>query len=91
MDSAAVGGTPEIVAALLDAGANIEARDEGGETPLHKAAGYGSLGTVAALIAAGADPKARAKDGSLPAVLAEDNEAVRDHDIFWTLNEARFD
>jgi len=79
------------VAALLDAGADPNARDKDGNTPLHRAAQGGSPETVAALLDAGADLEARAEDGSLPADLAEDNEAVRDHGIFWTLNQARFD
>ena len=59
--------------------------------PLHRAAERGSPETVAALLDARANPRARDGDGSLPAGLAEDNDAVRDHDIFWTLNEARLD
>ena len=88
---AAAGGTPGTVAALLDAGADPKARTWADATPLHWAARFGELEIVAALLDAGANPKARAKDGSLPADLAEDNAAVRDHDIFWTLNQARFD
>ena len=91
LHGAAARGTPETVATLIRAGANIEARDEGGKTPLHWAATRGTPETVAALLDAGADPKARDDDGSLPADLAADNAAVRDHAVFWTLNQARFD
>jgi len=70
--------------------ARVAARDEWGGTPLRRAAG-GTPETVAALLAAGADPKARDEDGRSPADLAEDNPAVRDHAIFWTLNQVRFD
>ncbi|MBC6439817.1 MAG: hypothetical protein GDA49_05275 [Rhodospirillales bacterium] len=44
-----------------------------------------------ALIDAGADIRARNEFGKLPADLAEDNEAVRNHPVFWVLNDARFD
>jgi len=67
------------------------ARAEGGETPLHAAAAFGTPETVAALIRVGADLEARDKDGLIPADLAEKNPALRNHAIFWTLNEARFD
>ena len=55
---------------LLDAGANIEARDAVGRTPLHvaalhvAAAGDGLPSPVEALLDAGADIEARDKDGS---------------------------
>ena len=88
---AAEHGTPETVATLLDAGADLEARTGDGKTPLHRAAEDGTPETVATLLDAGADPEAREEDGSLPADLAEDNDAVRDHTVFWRLNQARFD
>ena len=75
----------------IAAGADPNARDRDGDTPLHMAAVGGNAETVAALVKAGADPKARDGDGRLPADLAEDNAAVRDHAVFWTLNEALFD
>jgi len=72
-------------------GADIAARDEDGATPLHGAAWLGTAETVKALIDAGADIRAQTEDGRLAADLAESNEAVRNHDVFRTLNEARFD
>ena len=88
---AAFGGTREAVAALVKAGTDLEAWDEDSDTPLHVAALGGSPETVAALLDAGADLEARDGNGRSPAELAEDNDAVRDHGIFWTLNQARFD
>ena len=50
----------------IAAGANIEALDKYGATPLHYAARYGTSEIVAALLDAGADPKARDKWGQTP-------------------------
>ena len=55
-----------IVNALLDAGADIEARDLGGETPLRFAVESGNPETVKALLNAGADREARNTDGMTP-------------------------
>ena len=86
------GAEPAQVDRCIAAGTDLEARgDKYGGTPLHWAARGGNPETVAALIDAGADLEARDKDGNTPADLAEDNPAVRDHAIFWTLNRARFD
>ena len=56
------------VTALLDAGADIEARDRWGRTPLHHTAGAGwhSPGVITALLDAGADIKARDGNGQTP-------------------------
>lgn len=50
--------TPEAAAALLDAGADPDARGWMGRTPLHAAAGDGRAGVVRLLLARGADPNA---------------------------------
>jgi len=50
---------PDLVLALLEAGADIERPDEEGRTPLCLAALYGSKETLKALIGAGADVNAR--------------------------------
>ena len=47
--------SPEAVAGLLDAGANIHARDSHGRTSLHLAAGKRNWGVVCVLLARGAD------------------------------------
>ena len=49
---------PDKVAALLDAGANPDARTPDGLTPLHLAAQSGSYDVVALLLSEGADPHA---------------------------------
>ena len=58
---AASGGTDrsDVIALLLEAGADVNARSGGGRVPLHSAAGSGSLEHVSLLLKAGADVNAR--------------------------------
>lgn len=58
----------EVVQLLLDAGANIDARDKDGATPLFYAilGCYGSTTRVKLLLARGADPVARDNNGVTP-------------------------
>ena len=69
LTAAAVGDTKQ-VAALLDAGADIESRDAKGLRPLHKAAENGEVETVTLLIERGADVNAGDKDGRTPMIRA---------------------
>ena len=59
---------PGVVAVLVEAGADLEATDDGGQTALHMAAGMfgGSSRTVDALLDVGANPKARDPEGRTP-------------------------
>ena len=61
---------------LLEAGANPNARDQWGQTPLHRAAAHltASLLLIEPLLAAGADLDARDKKGRTPLHLAAANE-----------------
>jgi hypothetical protein len=52
------------VAALLDAGADVNGRGAGGSTPLMMAAGYGYTDIVNLLLDRGADAHAQMSDGS---------------------------
>jgi len=67
--SAANGDQADVVALLLDFGVNINARDEDGMTPLHRAAD-GNLRTARLLIERGADLNIQDKQGYTPASLA---------------------
>lgn len=58
--------SPEVVRFLLDAGADLNARDESGRTPLHWAARIGASESVGALLAAGADVHALDAAGRTP-------------------------
>ena len=59
--------------ALLAAGADEEAKNNGGETPLHTAAQYGCKAVARALLAAGADKGSQSKRGFTPQILAQRN------------------
>ena len=60
------GATPAIIEALLIAGVDVMVRNDYGLTPLHYAAGAGTLSTLKALLAAGADVNARNDWGITP-------------------------
>jgi ankyrin repeat protein len=51
---------------LVDAGANVNARQHGGYTPLHAAANRGAVEIIDLLLERGADPSAAAEDGRRP-------------------------
>ena len=58
-----------IVGMLIERGADVNARNEFMETPLHSAAKHNLVPVVRALLAKGADPKARDFRGREPSVL----------------------
>jgi ankyrin repeat protein len=59
-------GHTVVVAALLDAGADVHRADVFGETALHCAAGFGHSATVEVLLSAGARLDIRRTDGKTP-------------------------
>lgn len=63
---------PELVHLLLRYGANIEARDQSGCTPLHLAASRGNPAIVDILLEKGACPTAQTTDGETPLMKALD-------------------
>lgn len=73
-------GRADVVEALLGAGGmvDVDARDRGGLTPLHRAAAPGFLDATRALLAGGAAPNAADKLGRTPLHLAcEEGACVR--------------
>ena len=56
------------VEALIDAGADLDARDASGLTTLHRAVSAGKPGDIRALLDAGADVNARSRGGRLTAL-----------------------
>jgi ankyrin repeat protein len=60
----------EIARALLEAGADVNAAQHGGWTPLHQAADHNYVEVVSLLLAHGANPSARADDGRAPLDMA---------------------
>jgi ankyrin repeat protein len=77
LHSAVAGGKVEIVRALLDSGAKVGARQQGGLTPLHGAAFEGSEEMIRLLLDHGADPDARNDAGKTPADLAREQGRKR--------------
>lgn len=66
-------GTDRVVPFLLQAGADVSAKDRAGMTPLHWAAQYRHEKIVGQLIKAGADPTAKDKNGKTPIDLTPDD------------------
>jgi hypothetical protein len=66
--------------ALLAKGGDVNAKDNGGETPLHDAAAFNCKGVAAVLLVSGADVNAKDNPGDTPLVVAvqKHSDAVAD-------------
>jgi ankyrin repeat protein len=70
-------GHLEVAEALLDCGANIEARDSLGETPLRRAVNCSKSDLASLLLSRGADPHSKGSKGSTP-ILAARTAAMKE-------------
>lgn len=66
-------GDLELARLLLSAGADVNARDKSGETPLHRAAEEGRADVVRLLLEAGAESEAADVGGLLAADVAQEH------------------
>src|ERR1035438_8948319 len=66
LTEAALKGQTDIADLLIAKGANVDARDKSGATPLHQAALKGNLAFATLLLQHGADVNARDRDGATP-------------------------
>ena len=89
--AAAFNDDPDVISALVDAGAQMDARDkEWGATPLHWAAwSNDNPGIIIALVDGGADPNARDARQSTPLHAAADQS--NNPDIILTLLDSGAD
>jgi len=71
LHSAAAGRHIEVCRVLIAAGADVNATQRHGFTPLHAAAQHGDVELVELLLSAGADPSAVTDDGASPADIAD--------------------
>ena len=67
-------GNTEVIRALLDAGADIEARDSKGETPLRRAVNCNKVAAAKLLLERGANPYSKSSEGLIPAHAARSSQ-----------------
>jgi hypothetical protein len=71
LNYAALNNKPDVIEALLAAGANIESQNRTRFTPLHHAAEAGSIDAIKVLLKHGANKRAKMYRGGIPQQIAE--------------------
>jgi ankyrin repeat protein len=73
------------------AGADPNARDKRGRSPLHRAAQYGrNPAVIEVLLDAGADPTAKDVYGKSPWDYARGRDELKGHEAYWRLHDGRY-
>jgi ankyrin repeat protein len=75
--SAVAGDFTDIAALLIEAGANVNVKQQAGATPLHSAAQNGNIDMLILLLEAGAEVNIRMEGGKLPADLAREKGFIQ--------------
>jgi ankyrin repeat protein len=75
LHAAVAGGEPGVVRAVVAAGAQVDARDAAGFTPLHQAVSQGDVRLVTALLLAGADATLEVGDTGVLALARRGGDA----------------
>jgi hypothetical protein len=89
--SLVMAGTPQSIQAAIDQGADVNARDKDGSTPLIRAAQNNTNPEViTTLLKAGADAKAKNSSGKTAFDCAKNNAKLKGTDAYWKLNEAQY-
>jgi truncated hemoglobin YjbI len=70
-------GNVDVIDALLDGGADIEARDSVGDTPLRRAVNCNKVDAARLLLARGADPDSKGSRGLTPAGAARSSQMMQ--------------
>jgi ankyrin repeat protein len=70
-------GNVDVIGALLDGGADIEARDSAGDTPLRRAVNCNKVEAAKLLLARGADPRSKGSRALTPARAARSSQMKR--------------
>lgn len=81
---------PQAVVALMKSGADLEALDDWGRTPLMAAARRNTAPVVEALLNAGANPQAQDREGRTAYAFAQGNRRLLGTTTLWALHDLQY-